>query len=579
MQRYVWRLLLEASSLPSLIALLFYTLVPESPRFLYAKEKAEGKGTSGKGARNEREVVTLEEDEIKDVTLDLDKTVAGPKVEQGNPKNKKEDETNEKTKLIIRNNNTHEFLDITEMVKSITQLGQTIAQVLISVWLRLAPLRENLITSMDESILQAIFGILDDGDLRTKNVHAIMLVKICRTKVGRSTCSAYKHLMEIIRVKICRTKVGRCTCSAYKHLKEIIRGEMHTSRTDYENLISGGKRRQLEREYNEHSNCHETHKIMPKGYQSKELNPIIFFIGKLKVLKRKIREWNNSRRSVDISFFSKLKLDLESIDEIIDRGDRNDEIMCDENSSFFHGMLNKKRRTLNVRGVLVDGSWIDNPIDVKDEFFNHFSTRFRNPDPKEAYIEMDFPNVLSQEDRQFIEREVSIDEIKKAVWDCGTDKAPGPDGFTFGFYRRYWDLIHGEVTNAVRYFFTHCDIPHGCNSSFITLIPKNQNAKLGKDFRPISLIGSFYKIIAKILANRLVSVIKGLINEVQSAFIAKRQILDGPFILNEVIQWCKLKKNQILIFKMDFEKAYDSIRSSLALHALLYSTAKFIIAS
>nr|GEX25709.1 RNA-directed DNA polymerase, eukaryota [Tanacetum cinerariifolium] len=112
-------------------------------------------------------------------------------------------------------------------------------------------------------------------------------------------------------------------------------------------------------------------------------------------------------------------------------------------------MLNKKRRTLNVRGVLVDGSWIDNPIDVKDEFFNHFSTRFRNPDPKEAYIDMDFPNVLSQEDRQFIEREVFIDEIKKAVWDCGTDKAPGPDGFTFGFYRRYWDLIHGEVTNAV----------------------------------------------------------------------------------------------------------------------------------
>nr|GFB69607.1 RNA-directed DNA polymerase, eukaryota [Tanacetum cinerariifolium] len=51
--------------------------------------------------------------------------------------------------------------------------------------------------------------------------------------------------------------------------------------------------------------------------------------------------------------------------------------------------------------------------------------------PKEAYIEMDFPNILSQEDIQFIEREVSNDEIKKAVWDCGTDKASGPDGFTF----------------------------------------------------------------------------------------------------------------------------------------------------
>nr|GFB67203.1 RNA-directed DNA polymerase, eukaryota [Tanacetum cinerariifolium] len=60
--------------------------------------------------------------------------------------------------------------------------------------------------------------------------------------------------------------------------------------------------------------------------------------------------------------------------------------------------------------------WIDNPIDVKDEFFNHFSTRFRNPDPKEAYIEMDFPNVLSQEDRQFIEREYLSMKLKRQ---CG----------------------------------------------------------------------------------------------------------------------------------------------------------------
>nr|GFB25404.1 RNA-directed DNA polymerase, eukaryota, reverse transcriptase zinc-binding domain protein [Tanacetum cinerariifolium] len=175
-------------------------------------------------------------------------------------------------------------------------------------------------------------------------------------------------------------------------------------------------------------------------------------------------------------------LDLDNIDEIIDRGDGNDIIISkrlgilnnlndlsnirmmevaqktkirwviegDENSSFFHGMLNKKRRMLNVRGVLVEGSWIDNPSDVKDEFFKHFSTRFRNPDDKEAFINMDFPIVLSDEDRQNIEREVSNDEVKMAVWDCGMDKAPGPDGCTFGFYRRYWDLIKGDVTNAVR---------------------------------------------------------------------------------------------------------------------------------
>nr|GEY33681.1 cysteine-rich receptor-like protein kinase [Tanacetum cinerariifolium] len=92
-------------------------------------------------------------------------------------------------------------------------------------------------------------------------------------------------------------------------------------------------------------------------------------------------------------------------------------------------------------------------------------------------------------------------------------------------------------------------IPKGGNSSFITLIPKVPNANMVKDFRPISLIGSLYKIIAKILANRLVIVLGTLVNETRSALVADRQILDGPFILNELIQWCKKNKKQAMIFK------------------------------
>ena len=80
------------------------------------------------------------------------------------------------------------------------------------------------------------------------------------------------------------------------------------------------------------------------------------------------------------------------------------------------------------------------------------------------------------------------------------------------------------------------------------------------NFRPITLIGSIYKIIAKIMANRLVGVLGDIVHEVQSAFITGRQILDGPFILNEVLQWCKVKKKKSLLFKVDFEKAYDSVR-------------------
>nr|GEW02189.1 RNA-directed DNA polymerase, eukaryota [Tanacetum cinerariifolium] len=88
----------------------------------------------------------------------------------------------------------------------------------------------------------------------------------------------------------------------------------------------------------------------------------------------------------------------------------------------------------------------------------------------------------------------------------------------------------------------------------------DMDAKLVTDFRPISLIGSVYKVVTKILANRLTTVISDLVSNTQSAFVAKHQILDGPFILNEVLSWCKRERKQALVFKVDFAKAYDSVR-------------------
>ncbi|GJZ69586.1 RNA-directed DNA polymerase, eukaryota, reverse transcriptase zinc-binding domain protein [Tanacetum coccineum] len=173
---------------------------------------------------------------------------------------------------------------------------------------------------------------------------------------------------------------------------------------------------------------------------------------------------------------------------------------------------------------------------------------------------MDFPRQLTSMQQTDLEAEVSIDEIKRAVWDCGIDKSPGPDRFTFGFYRRFWKVIENDVVVVVKHFFQFRVIPKGFNSSFIALILKIPDAKMVKDFRPISLIGSLYKIVAKILGNRLVMVLGDIVNEVQSAFVADRQILDGPFILNELLQWYKVKKKSSFIFKIDFEKAYDSVR-------------------
>nr|GEV95769.1 RNA-directed DNA polymerase, eukaryota, reverse transcriptase zinc-binding domain protein [Tanacetum cinerariifolium] len=77
-----------------------------------------------------------------------------------------------------------------------------------------------------------------------------------------------------------------------------------------------------------------------------------------------------------------------------------------------------------------------------------------------------------------MESDVSNQEIKRAVWDCGVDKSPGPDGFTFGFIRRFWSLLEKDVVATDKYFFTSGTFPKGCNASFIALIWKIPNAKM-----------------------------------------------------------------------------------------------------
>nr|GEW57136.1 RNA-directed DNA polymerase, eukaryota [Tanacetum cinerariifolium] len=120
--------------------------------------------------------------------------------------------------------------------------------------------------------------------------------------------------------------------------------------------------------------------------------------------------------------------------------------------------------------------------------------------------------------------------------------------------------IDDDVFQAVIDFFVNGHFPRGGNSCFIALIPKIQDAKSVKDFRSISFIGSVYKIIAKILANRLCVILSYLISDVQSNFVANRQILDGPFILKELLSCCKFKKLNGMIFKVDFEKDFDSVK-------------------
>jgi hypothetical protein len=125
-----------------------------------------------------------------------------------------------------------------------------------------------------------------------------------------------------------------------------------------------------------------------------------------------------------------------------------------------------------------------------------------------------------------------------------------------------WNLIKGEIRILFDQFHGIGTLPKSFTSYFVALIPKiNSPFSLG-DFRPISLLGCLYKIAAKVLTARLARVMDRLVAPTQSAFLKGRQLVDGVVIVNEVVDLAKRTGRNCLIFKVDFEKAYDSVEWS-----------------
>ena len=191
--------------------------------------------------------------------------------------------------------------------------------------------------------------------------------------------------------------------------------------------------------------------------------------------------------------------------------------------------------------------------------FNHFSSHFKAHRGSRPSMEgTHFRSLFVREEVDLI-KPFTLEEVKSAVWDCDNFKSPGPDGISFGFIKEFWDMLKNDLIRFMVEFHRNGKLAKGINSTFIVLIPKVDCLQRLNDYRPISLVGSMYKILAKVLANRLRSVIGSVISDAQSAFIKGRQILDGILVANEVVDDARKRKKDLLLFKVDFEKAYDSI--------------------
>ena len=120
---------------------------------------------------------------------------------------------------------------------------------------------------------------------------------------------------------------------------------------------------------------------------------------------------------------------------------------------------------------------------------------------------------LSAEENLSLIASFTEEEIRDVVWQCEGTKSPGPDGYNFNFFKKTWEVIKDEVVTVVSLFYETGCIPKGCNASFIAMIPKVRDPSKLEQYRPISLVGAMYKIIVKVMADRIKKVLPSVIDE------------------------------------------------------------------
>ena len=210
-----------------------------------------------------------------------------------------------------------------------------------------------------------------------------------------------------------------------------------------------------------------------------------------------------------------------------------------------------------------DGVEVEGEEGLKALITNHFSSLFTPMEGSqmEQVLHCVTPRVTPQMNT-FLQKEYMAQEIKSALDDMGDLKALGADGMPAVFYKRFWGTVGEVVVQEVLRVLQGGSIPEGWNETIVVLIPKVRNPDHIKDLRPISLCNVVYKLVSKVLANRLKVILDELISANQSAFVPGRLISDNTILAYEMTHFMRRKrsgKDAYMALELDMSKAYDRV--------------------
>jgi exonuclease III len=154
---------------------------------------------------------------------------------------------------------------------------------------------------------------------------------------------------------------------------------------------------------------------------------------------------------------------------------------------------------------------------------------------------------------------LTMEEVHNAIKELPAGKAPGTDTIPSEFYNEFWDDINQDIFNFVAEVASQAYIIEELNISKISLLPKSEDRSKIQNYRPISLLNTLYKVVAKVYANRMKPLLHLWILPSQTGFVPNRCILDNIFLAFEAIEWTLESNQKISMLLLDFEKAYDRV--------------------
>ncbi|BFG33690.1 hypothetical protein CerSpe_199640 [Prunus speciosa] len=235
----------------------------------------------------------------------------------------------------------------------------------------------------------------------------------------------------------------------------------------------------------------------------------------------------------------------------------------DRNTNFFHlSTIIRRRRNKIERLKNEHGEWVEEASGIKALVVRYFSSLFSQPHV--LHTNWDIPNLfpsIDSVDLSMLHKNIDIVDVKESLFNIGSLKAPGVDGFPAAFYQNHWNIWADEIVDMIRKAMNDCTVPTGLNDTVITLIPKVDSPHSMMQFRPISLCCTLYKVISKIVVARLRPLMPKLISPNQVSFVPGRHITDNIVIAQELMHKFQASKGKkgFVAWKIDLSKAYDKL--------------------